>query len=238
MRKAKPRTVEEALTSAMESDSFIALERTNYPGSTSQSNSSVNQIGKTIPQPDTIDELVRSLWSEVDKINRSTHHRNDSRDKHRNRTDSLDKNRDRSNSKDHQPNYFDSTDRNQQKFKYSGKKRNNSHDRNSRSVRFELRSRNECRGRNNYSRYGSRDQVPDNQGQRSSDTNTRNQPTNSHRNNIFQNTQRNSSNSHSQPCRHCGRSNNFPNECKEGFNCKRIGHFRRDSEAPRANSLN
>ena len=50
--KAKPRTVEEALTLAIELDSFIALERTNYPGSASQSNFSVNQIGSAIPQPD------------------------------------------------------------------------------------------------------------------------------------------------------------------------------------------
>ena len=238
LRKAKPRTVEEALTLAIELDSFIALERTNYPGSARQSNFSVSQIGSAIPQPDTIDELVRSLRNEVDNIKRSTHHRNDSRDKHRNRTDSLDKNRDRSNSRDHQPNYFASTDRNQQNSKYSGEKRNNSHDRNSRSVRFELHSRNESGGRNNYSRYGSRDQVPENQRQSPSHTNTRNQPTNSCRNDNFQNTQRNSSNSHSQPCRHCGRSNHSSNECKACFNCKRIGHFRRDCKAPRVNSLN
>ena len=238
LRKAKPRTVEEALTLAIELDSFIALERTNYPGSASQGNFSVNQIGNAIPQPDTIDELVRSLRNEVDNIKRSTHHRNDSRDKHRNRTDSLDKNRDRCNSRDIQPNYFDSTDRNQQNFKFSGEKRNNSNDRNSRSVRFELHSRNESGGRNNYSRYGCRDQKPDNHRQSPSYMNTRNQPTNSRRNDNFQNTQRNSSNSHSQPCRHCGRSNHFSNECKACFNCKRIGHFRRDCKAPRANSLN
>ena len=35
LRKAKPRTVKEALTLALELDSFIALERTNYPGSAS-----------------------------------------------------------------------------------------------------------------------------------------------------------------------------------------------------------
>ena len=68
-------------------------------------------------------------------------------------------------------------------------------------------------------------------------TNTGNQPTNSRRHDNFQNTQRNSSNSHSQPCRHCGRSNHFSNECKACFICKRIGHFRRDCKAPRANSL-
>ena len=112
LRKAKPRTVEEALTLAIELDSFIALERTNYPGSASQGNFSVNQIGSAIPQPDSIDELVRSLRNEVDNIKRSTHQRNDSRDKHRNRTGSLDKSRGRNNSRDHQPNFFDSTDRN------------------------------------------------------------------------------------------------------------------------------
>ena len=83
LRKAKPRTVEEALTLAIELDSFIALERTNYPGSASQGNFSVNQIGSAIPQPDTIDELVRSLRNEVNNMKRSTHHRNDSRDKHK-----------------------------------------------------------------------------------------------------------------------------------------------------------
>ena len=143
LRKAKPRTVEEALTLAIELNSFIALERTNYPGSASQGNFNVNQIGNAIPQPYTVDELVRSLRNEVDNIKRSTHQRNDSRDKHRNRTDSLDENRDRNNSRDHQPNWFDSTDRNQQNSIYSGEKRNNWHDRNSRSVRFELHSRNE-----------------------------------------------------------------------------------------------
>ena len=149
LRKAKPRTAEEALTLAIELDPFIALERTNYPGSASHGNFSANQIGNAIPQPDTIDELVRSLRNEVDDIKRSTHHRNDSRDKHRNRTDSLDKNRDRSNSRDRQPINFDSTDRNQRNSKYSGEKRNNLHDRNSRSFRFELHSRNESGGRNN-----------------------------------------------------------------------------------------
>ena len=122
LRKTKPRTVEEALTLAIELDSFIALERTNCPGSASQSKFSVNQSGSAIPQPDTIDELVRCLRKEVDNIKRSTHHRNDSRDKHRKRRDSLDKNRDRSNSRDQQPYYFDSTDRNQQNSKYSGDK--------------------------------------------------------------------------------------------------------------------
>ena len=185
LKKPKPGTVEEALTLAIELDSFIALERTNYPGSASQGNFSVNQIGNAIPQPDTIDELVRSLRNEADNIKRSTHHRNDSRDKHRNRTDSLDKNRDRYNSRDHQPNRFDSTDRNHQNLMYSGEKRSNSHDKKSRSVRFELRSRNESGGRNKYSLYGSRDQVPDNQRQSSSYTNTRNQPTNSLRNDNF-----------------------------------------------------
>ena len=136
LRKAKPRTAEEALKLTIELDSFIALERTNYPGSASQGNFSVNQIGNAIPQPETIDELVRSLRYEVDNIKRSTYYRNDSRDKHRNRTDSLDKNRDRSNSRDRQPKYFESTDRNQQNSKYSGEKRNNSQDRNSRSVRL------------------------------------------------------------------------------------------------------
>ena len=204
LRKAKPRTVEEALTLAIELCSFIALERTNYPGSASQVNFSVNQIGSAIPQADTIDELVRFLRNEVDNIKRSTHHRNDSPDKHRNRTDSLDKNRGRSNSRDHQPNYFDSTDCNQQNAMYSGEKRNNSHDKNSRTVRFELHSRNESGGRNNYSRYGSRDQRPDNHRQSPSYTNTRNQPTNCRRNDNFQEAQRNGSNSHSQPCRHCG----------------------------------
>ena len=142
LRKAKHRTVEEALTLAIELDSFIALERTNYLGSASQSNFSVNQIGSATPQRDTIDEFVRSLRNEVDNIKRSTHHRNDSPDKHRNQTDSLDENRDRNNSWDQQPNCFDSTDRNQQNSMYSSEKRNNSHDRNSRSVRFELNSRN------------------------------------------------------------------------------------------------
>ena len=113
LRKAKPRTVEEALTLEIELDSFIALGRTNYPGSASQGNFSVNQIGSATPQPDTIDEPVRSLRNGVDNIKRSTHHRNDSRDKHKNRTDSLERNRDRNNSRDHQPNCFDSTDRNQ-----------------------------------------------------------------------------------------------------------------------------
>ena len=112
LREAKPRTVEEAPTLAIELDSFIALKRTNYPGSASQSNFSVNQSGSAIPHSDTIDELARSLRNEVDNIKRSTHHRNDSRDKHRIRTDSLDKNRDQNNSKDQQPNCFDSTDRN------------------------------------------------------------------------------------------------------------------------------
>ena len=110
----------------------------------------------------------------------------------------MDKNRDRNNSRDHQPKRFDSTDSNQQNSSmYSGEKRSNSQDRNSRSVRFKLRSRNENGGRNNYSLYGSRDQVPDNLRQSSSYTNTRNQPTSSHRNDIFQNAQRNSSKSHS-----------------------------------------
>ena len=61
LRKAKPRTVEEALTLAIELDTFISLERTNYLGSASQSNFSINQIGSVVPQPGTIDELVRSL---------------------------------------------------------------------------------------------------------------------------------------------------------------------------------
>ena len=80
LRKAKPRTVEEALTLAIELDSLNTLERTNYPGSASQSNFSVNQIGSAIPQPDTIDELVWYSGNEVDNIKRSTHHRNDSRE--------------------------------------------------------------------------------------------------------------------------------------------------------------
>ena len=124
LRKAKPRTVEEALTLAIELDSFIALERANYPGSASHSNFSVSQIGSAIPQPDTIDELVRFLRNEVDNIKRSTHHRN--------------------------------------------------------------------------------------------------QPTNSRRNDNFQNTQRDRSNSQSQPCRLCGRSNHLSNECKACSNCKGI----------------
>ena len=90
LRKGKPRTVEKALKLAIGIDSLIALERTNYPGSASQNNFSVNQIGSAIPQPeDTIGELVRSFRNELDNKKRSTHDRNGSRDKHRNRTDSL-----------------------------------------------------------------------------------------------------------------------------------------------------
>ena len=195
MRKAKARTVEEALTLAIELDSFIAMERTNYPGSGNQINFSVNQIGSAIPQPDTIDELVRSLRNEMDNKKRSKHHRNDSRDKHKNRTDSLDKNRDSKKSRDETPNCFDSTDQNQQSSMYSGEKRNNSIDRNSRSVRFEPHSRNENAERNIYSRYGSRDPIPDTHRHSPAHTNTWNQTINSGRNDKFQNTQHDSSNS-------------------------------------------
>ena len=61
MKKALPRTGEETITLAIEFDSLIALERTNYPGSARQSSFSINQIDSATPQSDTIDELVRSL---------------------------------------------------------------------------------------------------------------------------------------------------------------------------------
>ena len=66
MKKATPRTVEEAPTLAIELDSFNTLKRTNYRSSARQSNFSVSQIDSASPQSETIDEMVRSLRNAVE----------------------------------------------------------------------------------------------------------------------------------------------------------------------------
>ena len=75
MRKTKPSTADEALTLAIELDSFLALERQNNAPTSSSFPSRVNSIAANISQPDPMDELDKSLRNEIDELESSIHRR-------------------------------------------------------------------------------------------------------------------------------------------------------------------
>ena len=83
LRKTKPSTADEALTLAIELDSFLALERQNNALTSFSFPRSVNSIAANISQPDPMDELVKSLRNEIDELKSSIHRKRNSPERRR-----------------------------------------------------------------------------------------------------------------------------------------------------------
>ena len=212
LRKTKPTTADEALTLAIELDSFLALEQQNK--ASTEFTIAVIHMASGYQRSDTVDELVRPLRAEIDNLKAS----------HSKRSDLRDINRHCNNSRSQQVNRIDSHDRNQGRGRRDD--RSTSGDQ-SRSVHFEdenERRHTQGNGHREYDNSNNQRHSPnrDNQGKNSS--------------NFSKNS--NSKSNQKQECRHCKRTNHASNECKACFNCHKVGHFRRDCRASRSNQEN
>ena len=98
LRKTKPSTAEEALTLAIELDSFLALERQSNAPAMSSFPSSINSIAANTSQTDPMDELVKSLRNEIDDLKLSIHRRQNSLERSQNQYRTSDQNWNRSGS--------------------------------------------------------------------------------------------------------------------------------------------
>ena len=98
LRKTKPSTADEALTLAIELDSFLHLERQNKAPTSFSFPSSVNSIAANTSQPDPMDELVKSLRNEIDELKSSIHRIQNSPERSRNQYRTSDPNWNRSGS--------------------------------------------------------------------------------------------------------------------------------------------
>ena len=92
LRKTKPLTADEALTLAIELDSFLALERQNKAPASSSFPSSINSIAAKALQTDPMDELVKSLRKEIDELKSSIHRKQNSPERGRNQYRTSDPN--------------------------------------------------------------------------------------------------------------------------------------------------
>ena len=212
LRKTKPTTADEALTLAIELDSFLALEQQNK--ASTEFTSAVNQVASGSQRSDTVDELVRTLRAEIANLKAS----------HSNRSVSRDNNRHSNNSRNQQVNRNNSHDRIQGRGRRDD--RSTSGDR-SRSVHFEDGNERRHTQRNGHREYDNRNNQRhspnrNNQGKNSSDYSKNS----------------NSKSNQKQECRHCKRTNHASNECKACFNCDRVGHFRRDCRASSSDQEN
>ena len=248
LRKTKPSTADEALTIAIELDSFLALERQNNAAASSSYPSSINSIAANALQTDPMDELVKSLRKEIDELKSSINKRQNSPERGRNQYRTSDPNRNRSGSYEQKHYRQNSEARNDERRSNRYDNRSNSRDRSenrathhndrstsydrqngfkTRSVRFE-----EDRGRTNNTQLFQRH----NQTMRYNTQNmtTRNtQPMNYNRNKTPPRYQ-----PQNQECRYCKRRNHASHECQACFNCLRVGHFRKDCRMQRSNQEN
>ena len=78
LRKTKLSTADEALTLAIELDSFLALERQNKAPTSFSFSRSVNSIAANTSHSDPMDDLVKSLRNEIGELKSSIHRKQNS----------------------------------------------------------------------------------------------------------------------------------------------------------------
>ena len=248
LRKTKPSTADQALTLAIELDPYLALERQKNAPAISLFPNSVNSIAANTLETDPMNDLVKSLRSEIDELKSSIHRRQNSPERSWNQYCTNDPKWNSSGSYDqkHYRQNFETRNDERRSNRYGNRSKsrdrtenraahNNdrscSYDRQNgfktRSVRFE-----EDRGRTN----NNRSLYRHNQSMR---YNTHRMAAGNHQPMKYN---RNKTPPRYQPqnqeCRQCKRRNHASHECQACFNCLLVGHFQKDYPMQRSNQEN
>ena len=248
LRKTKPSTADEALTLAVELDSFLDLERQNFAPTSFSFPSSVNSIAANTSQPDPMDELVKSLRNEIDELNSSMHRKQNSPERGRNEYRASDQNWNRGGSYEqkHYRQNFERRNDERRPDKYDN--RSNSRDRtgnrtvhhNDRSTSYDRQNGfktqsvrfKEDRGRTDNNQRLHRHNPPMRYTTKNM-TAGNTQPMTYNHNKTPPRYQ-----SQNQACRHFKRRNHASHECQACFICLRVGHFQKDCPMQRSNQKN
>ena len=260
LRKSRPRSADEALTLALQLNSFLELEGINTNSSTANSlasKASNNQAVNSAMHANTVvfDEFVRALKRDSDfsqpsseqySNQRSRHHSRESNRGNEGRNRSYSRDDSRSHYRDdNRPQYRDKSKDSERGGYRNGYNRSRYDDRDQSRSRYGQRynssDRNDYRDKSVHFEDRKRDYSRDNQRRDNRNYDNSQRSKSPYHRNREEESRRDinaGSRNRYDPCRHCQRTNHSSAECKACFNCLRIGHISRECRAPKRSNLN